>query len=66
MIKYLLNMFRKPLAENVATQSLAEYQRMLLLNEEQAAYHSKMADYYREGIERLHTFNKTYSITVSD
>lgn len=33
--------------------NLEDYERLLVIQEAAAAYHFKMAEYYREGIQRL-------------
>lgn len=48
-----LNPFRKPDAHELVKTNLEEYRRQLILQEAAAAYHAKMAEYYREGIVRL-------------
>lgn len=47
------NPFRKPTALSILKETLDDYERQLLVREAEAAYHSKMAEYYREGIARL-------------
>jgi hypothetical protein len=53
-----LNPFRKPKAEEIVTTNLEEYKRQLVVQEDAAAYHAKMAEYYREGIARLESPTK--------
>lgn len=48
-----LNPFKQPEAKDIAEKSLLDYQRQLLTHEETAAYSTKMAEFYREGIARL-------------
>lgn len=48
-----LNPFKQPEAKDMAEKSLLDYQRQLLNHEETAAYSTKMAEFYREGIARL-------------
>lgn len=48
-----LNPFKKPAANEVLKEHLEEYKRQLITQEASAAYHAKMAEYYREGIKRL-------------
>jgi len=52
----LFTMFQKPDARKIAEDNLAEYQRQLLTSEAAAAYHAKMAEYYRESIQRLRNY----------
>ena len=47
------NPFRKPTARVIIQANLEEYERQLVNQEAAAAYHTKMAEYYREGIKRL-------------
>ena len=49
----LFNPFRKPTAEEVIRQDLAEYSRQVIVQEAAAAYHRKLAEFYKEGITRL-------------
>jgi hypothetical protein len=42
-----------PSANEIRERNLLEYERSLVNSEEAAAYHGKMAEYYREGIARL-------------
>lgn len=49
----------KPTAAEVRAANLAEYERLLITEEAAAAYHTKMAEYYREGITRLRS-QQTY------
>ncbi len=49
------NPFTKPVATKMVEEHLEEYKRNLVLQEASAAYHTKMAEYYREGISRLKT-----------
>jgi len=51
-----LNPFKKPQANSVANGKVEEYNLLQLQHQESAAYHEKMAEYYREGIERLKPF----------
>jgi hypothetical protein len=53
------NPFQKPKANQIIEESLEEYERQLLTHEAAAAYHGKMAEYYREGITRLSGNTKT-------
>ena len=53
-----MNPFMKPLASDLINKNLEEYARHLVLEEAAAAYHRKMAEYYREGIERLKATNQ--------
>jgi hypothetical protein len=48
-----LNPFKKPSAAQLAQETLEDYERQLLIQEAAAAYHAKMAEFYREGINRL-------------
>lgn len=59
MIKSLLHLFQKPLAEEIVEHEIEEYQRQLLEHQASAAYHRKMAEYYGEGLERLKRFTTT-------
>lgn len=52
-MKKFFNLFRKPSALSIAQTNLEEYERHLLVQEASAAYHEKLAAYYREGITRL-------------
>ena len=52
-MKKFFNLFRKPSALSIAQTNLEEYERQLLVQEASAAYHEKLAAYYREGITRL-------------
>jgi hypothetical protein len=54
----VLNPFRKPKAEELVKTNLEEYKRQLVVQEAAAAYHTKMAEYYREGIARLESPTK--------
>lgn len=47
------NPFRKPSAAQLKQEQLEEAERQLLTQESLAAYHQKMAEYYRESITRL-------------
>ena len=47
------NPFRKPTAEEVIRNNLEEYARQLVAQEAAAAYHRKLAEFYKEGITRL-------------
>jgi len=51
-----LNPFKKPQANSIATDKVHEYSLAAIQHQESAAYHAKMAEYYREGIERLTPF----------
>jgi hypothetical protein len=53
-----LNPFYTPRANELVTQSLVEYERKLVEQEAAAAYHAKMAEYYREGIDRLSKYGE--------
>ena len=53
----LFNPFRKPTAEEVIRQALAEYSRQVIVQEAAAAYHRKMSEFYKEGIARLRSQN---------
>lgn len=46
-------LFRKKSAKDMTQQAIEESQRRLLVHEDAAVYHSKMAEYYRDGIQRL-------------
>ena len=48
-----LNIFRKPLAAELAQKAHEDYARSLFLHEAEAAFHRKMVEYYQEGIKRL-------------
>lgn len=48
-----LNPFKKPLAIQLIGIQLEEYERGVVQQEDAAAYHTKMAQYYREGVVRL-------------
>jgi len=50
-----INPFRKPSANELIKDSLAEYARQLVEQEAAAAYHRKMAEFYKEGMARLTT-----------
>jgi hypothetical protein len=52
------NPFRKPTANELVEASLEDYERLLLINEANAAYATKMAEYYSEGIARLSSRSK--------
>lgn len=45
--------FSTPTAGELAQTSLAEYERSMLIHQATAAYSLKMAEYYKEGIDRL-------------
>ena len=47
------NPFHKPTAEEVIQKNLEEYARQLVVQEAAAAYHRKLAEFYKEGIVRL-------------
>lgn len=47
------NPFHKPTAEEVIRKNLEEYARQLVAQEAAAAYHRKLAEFYKEGIARL-------------
>lgn len=53
MIKMLTQLFRQPTAAELAKKELAEYQRLLLTAQANAAYQTKMVEFYTEGIGRL-------------
>ena len=48
-----INPFHKPAAMDLVKTNLEDYERLLVIQEAAAAYHFKMAEYYREGIQRL-------------
>ena len=48
-----INPFRKPAAVDLVKTNLEDYERLLVIQEAAAAYHFKMVEYYREGIQRL-------------
>ena len=48
-----INPFYKPAAMDLVKTNLEDYERLLVIQEAAAAYHFKMAEYYREGIQRL-------------
>ena len=48
-----INPFRKLAAMDIVKTNLEDYERLLVIQEATAAYHFKMAEYYREGIQRL-------------
>ena len=45
--------FRKPQASELAHRALKEYEVHLLEQEAAASYHSKLVEYYKDGIKRL-------------
>ena len=53
MFKFLKNLFHKPQAQALVKETIEEYQRMLFTEENRAAYHAKLAEYYRESIGRM-------------
>lgn len=50
------NPFAKPLAHEIAKDSIEEFQRQYLTHLNSAAYHAKLAEYYREGITSMAAF----------
>lgn len=48
-----INPFHKPNAAQLRAELQEEYERLLIQSENTAAYHAKMAEFYREGIKRL-------------
>lgn len=50
--------FKKPSAKSLAQIDLEEAERQMLKHDSSAAYHSKMADYYRETVVRLSNYIK--------
>ncbi|EKD22537.1 MAG: hypothetical protein ACD_85C00001G0009 [uncultured bacterium] len=48
-----INPFRKLAAMDIVKTNLEDYERLLVIQEAAAAYHFKMAEYYREGIQCL-------------
>ena len=48
-----INPFYTPAAMDIVKTNLEDYERLLVIQEAAAAYHFKMAEYYREGIHRL-------------
>jgi hypothetical protein len=53
MILSIVRFFQKPTAAEIAKKELAEYQRQLLQAQANAAYQTKMVEFYSEGIGRL-------------
>ncbi len=49
-------LFKKPQAQAIVKNSLADYERHLLEHEAAASYHAKMSEYYAEGIARLQAY----------
>ena len=48
-----INPFHKPAVMDLVKTNLEDYERLLVIQEAAAAYHFKMVEYYREGIQRL-------------
>lgn len=53
MIKALRKFFNTIPIATLVQDNLEEHHRLLLEQQSKAAYHSKMAEYYEEGINRL-------------
>ena len=52
-LKLLLSIFNRPSAQSIRQSNLEDYQRELIGAEASAAYSTKLAEFYREGIVRL-------------
>ena len=53
MIQFFTTMFSKPSAQVIIQRNLADYKRELITAEASAAYSTKLAEFYRQGITRL-------------
>lgn len=49
----LSNPFKKPPAKVFAKDTLEDYNHLYIVSQEAAAYHTKMADFYKQGITRM-------------
>lgn len=50
---HMLNPFYKPQAIDLMAKMVEDYERHLLEQENAAAYHAKMVEYYRDSLKRL-------------
>lgn len=50
------NPFKKPPAKVFAQDTLEEYLHQHIVSKEASEYHAKMAEFYKQGIQRMHTF----------
>ena len=53
-----INVFKKPSAKSIAQMDLEEAERQVLIHSASAGYHAKMADYYKETVQRLAAYIK--------
>ena len=58
MFKELIALFQKPPAKTLAQDELEESQRQYLTHGSAAAYHGKLAEFYKGNIERLEMYVK--------
>lgn len=54
----LNTLFKKPSARSIAQIDLEEAERQVLIHSASANYHAKMADYYKETVQRLAEYIK--------
>lgn len=52
-MNFITNIFSPPTAAKITQNLLQDHQHKLIVAEESAAYHRKMAEYHREGVQRL-------------
>lgn len=52
--------FKKPAAALMAKETIEDYERELLVAENTAAYNKKLAEFYKEAIQRLRQQHPSY------